>query len=386
MLKKNTSLILLGTLLLVLLLWFIRSTIFPISGDFRNNLWEPAYLLVRGMNPYNIEGIFDNLNPLWFPTIIGLFFPLGYLPLQQASNLWFVISCLSLFTIVAIMARSFRKPAGYVMLTIFLLALFPSSVGVFKFGQVSLFVCLLLLLLTFYYRKLNPFFLGLLLSLSITKPQLAVIFIPTFLVIYFREAGVKRFFHTIFSAVLWVLILCLPLFIAHQNWVPTFLSNLYTNPLWAYPTLYHVLVSLLGFRGLAIILAGLYLTIGIGLSVFLSFKINAFEALLWSMALTPLFSPVVWSNDFVLMYPLLLFIIFGNRAKMSNWVVGGGFGLCAIVIILIKQSGYYDDHFLVWAPFFLGAILVVGYALQYRKKAKLVDAKDIDPPALETND
>ncbi len=366
-LKKNILLLILGGFLFVLFFIFDPSTLFPISVDFRGNLWEPAYLLVHRMNPYYIEGIFDNLNPLWFPMIIGLFFPLGYLPLQWASNIWFAFSCIVLFLIVAIMARQSHKPVGYVMLTIIALALFPSSVGHFKYGQVSFFISLLFLILSLYRKQLSPFFTGLLLSLCFTKPQIAVLFLPAFLVVYFTEQGKERFLRMFLSTILWGVIFFIPLFIAYPNWIPTFISNLQTNPLWAYPSLYYLLVLTLGFDTPVFVLAGLYLLIGIGVAVFLTYKLEKFEALLWSMALTPLFSPVIWSNDFVLMYPLLLLVVFDERSKRGSWVAIVGYIACAILIISMKNSGYIDDHYVVWVPVFLNAILALSYQIRRRK-------------------
>lgn len=366
-LKKHYVLLVLGVILLLFLILFVTSTIFPISVDFRGNLWEPAYLLVHRMNPYYIEGIFDNLNPLWFPMVIGLFFPLGYLPLHWASNLWFVFNCLELFLIVAIMARPSHKPVGYVMLAIFVLALFPSSVGHFKFGQVSMFVSLLFVILSQYRNQLSPILTGLFFSLSFIKPQIAALFVPVFLIVYYSEQGKARFLKMVLSALLWGVVLCIPLFVAYPNWFLTFLSNLQTNPLWAYPSLYYLLVLTLGFNTPVFVLSGLYLLIGIGVAILLTHKINKFEALLWSMSLTPLFSPIIWSNDFVLMYPLLLLIVFDRRSKSSSWVAIGGYVVCAILIISIKNSGYIDDHYAVWVPVFLNALLVISYRMRNRK-------------------
>jgi len=365
--RKIITLAILSVFLLILLFGFIQSALFPISVDFRGNLWEPAYLLVRGMDPYNIQGIFDNLDPIWFPMIVGLFFPLGYLPLQWASNLWFVFCGVVLFLIVAIMARPFKKPVYLIALIVFFLAIFPSSVGHFKFGQISLVVCLLMLILSKFRNQLNPIVAGFLLSIAFTKPQLVVLFLPAFLVIYFREQGKKRLIQLVLSTILWGALLCLPLFIAHPDWFKSFFSNLYTNPLWAYPTFYYFLVLLFGFRGLVVGLAGLYLAIGVCIAAFLSFKINKFEALLWSMALTPVFSPVIWSNDFVLMYPLFLLLFFDQRSSYSSWVTIGGYTLCTILVIFVKNLGYIDDHYSMWVPLFLSAVNALAYTVRNRK-------------------
>jgi hypothetical protein len=124
------------TIILALMLagWFIytsRST----GWDFRNNLWAPAYLLIHGKSPYRISVLFDNSNAVWFPQIIGLFFPLGLLSEHQASNLWLIINVLTAICLTTFLLWQFKqiRPTsriyGFVLLGVFLLVLHTLSLG-----------------------------------------------------------------------------------------------------------------------------------------------------------------------------------------------------------------------------------------------------------------
>ncbi|MFN2242132.1 MAG: hypothetical protein ACK2U2_07590, partial [Anaerolineae bacterium] len=58
------------------------------AWDFRNNLWGPARLLLQGDMPYNpqaLKGLASEWGvpfhlSIWFPTILGIGFPLALLP------------------------------------------------------------------------------------------------------------------------------------------------------------------------------------------------------------------------------------------------------------------------------------------------------------------
>src|ERR1041384_5969417 len=102
--------IILAAVILVLILlglFVIRSTAFT-CWDFRNNLWGPSFLLTHGQSPYRVSTLFELGNAVWMPMVIGLFFPLGFLTLQQASNLWFVFNLIWILLIVWISSGSRR--------------------------------------------------------------------------------------------------------------------------------------------------------------------------------------------------------------------------------------------------------------------------------------
>ena len=367
--KKTLIHILLFSALVALFGWFLSTEILPIAGDFQNNLWGPSYQLIHGMSPYDISSILDGLNPVWLPMIIGIFFPLGFLPLQVASNLWFVTTGLSLFLLVIILARMSHRSSVLIFLTTILLALFPASVAHIKLGQVSLIVCLLLVIVTLKLNLWKPVVLGLILAVSLTKPQLVVLFLPAFCVVLYREKGLKTVLKTTVLSFAWALVFCVPLFLLYPNWIPDFLNNLTTNPHWAYPTLYAWLLSSLESQSLAIALSGLYLLAGISFVVYLSLKLNGFDALMWSLSLTTLFSPVIWSWDFVLMYPLIIYLSFDRRSKTSSWIAIGGFFICMVMFIFMKNAGFVNDNYAIWVPVLLNSVMAISYMV--RKKSIL---------------
>jgi hypothetical protein len=358
--NKSATIVILIILILAICIFFIPSKIFQPSWDFRNNLWAPSYLLVNHMSPYNIKVVFEFSNAVWMPMIIGLFFPLGYLPLQWASNIWLLINLASLFLIIFVIAKTPRESGILILLILFSLLIFPSTVTNFTLGQVSLEICLALLILTKYRNNLKPIVIGLLISITLTKPQLVVLFLPTYLIMSFREQGVKYSSKIIIYILIWTAVLCAPLFIFFPNWIPDFLSNLATNNTWFYPTLYAFLVSNFGLRTMTLSLAGIYLVIGLMVSIFLSIKLDKFEALLWVLAITPLFSPIVWSWDFVLLYPLMIFMVLEKKSVVSSRITYSGYVICTIIFIVMRSTGHISEHFTFWIPVFLISVLLLS--------------------------
>ena len=358
--------LLLGVILLSI--WLCNSALLPILSDFENNLWRPAYLLLHRLSPYNTQVQFDGLKPIWFPVIIGLFFPLGALPVQAASNILFLFLLLTLFTIIVISARRVATPSVIVAVTAIGLGVFPSTATHFRLGQVSLFVSLILLILSMQYQKMKPGLIGFLLALSLVKPQLIILYLPVFITVLLRNGGVRKVITVISFTLFWFFVSTIPLFILSPNWTHQFIRNLLNNPGWAYPTLYTFFRSVFHSDILPIILALIFLLIGIVIVVFISFRVEKFEALLWSMALTPVFSPVVWSWDFVLIYPLLIYFLLDRKNKESSNVILIGFTICLVLYITMVQLGYADDRYGFWVPIFLCGVMVI--ANKYRRKTQ----------------
>ncbi len=367
--KKTLVYILLLSALFALFVWFLSTEILPIAGDFQNNLWGPSFQLIHGMSPYDISSILDGLNPVWLPMIIGIFFPLGFLPLQVASNLWFVTTGLSLFLLVIILARMSHRSSVLIFLATISLAMFPSSVAHIKYGQISLIICLLLFIVILKLNQWKPIVLGLILAVSFTKPQLIVLFLPAFCVVLYREKGLKTVFKTIAFSFACALVFCIPLFLLYPNWIPDFAHNILSNPQWPYPTLHAFLLSMLSSRTLSYVISGSYLLAGISIVVYLSRKLNGFDALMWSLSLTTLFSPVIWSWDFVLMYPLIIYLSFDRRSKTSSWIAIGGFFICMVMFIFMKNAGFVNDNYAIWVPVLLNSVMAISYMV--RKKSIL---------------
>ncbi len=348
--------------------WALKSSHIPILSDFENNLWRPVFLLLHGMSPYNTQVQFVGLKPIWFPVIIGLFFPLGALPVQAASNIWFLFLLITLFSIIVISARKAGAPTFLMAVMAIGLGVFPSTATHFRLGQVSLLVSLLLLLLSAHYQKMNPGLIGFLLAISLVKPQLIILFFPVFITVLFRDGGGKKVIKVLSLTLFWFLISTIPLFILSPGWIRDFVQNLLDNPGWAYPTFYTIFRTILPSDTLPTIIAVILLFIGIGITIAISYRLEKNEALLWSMALTPVFSPVVWSWDFVLIYPLLLFLVFNRKNLRTSITVLIGYFICLVLYITMVQLGYADDRYGFWVPIFLNLVMLIGY--KFRRKSQ----------------
>ncbi|HWQ04740.1 MAG TPA: glycosyltransferase 87 family protein [Longilinea sp.] len=368
--KMVFSILILAAALLVLLVEFIPTHMLPVGGDFRNNLWGPANLLVHHMSPYGIKFLFASVNAVWMPVIIGLFFPIGYIPLQPASNLFSLLNLSVLFGMAFLLTRTAVKPLMRWLAAIFILVIFPATVSQFVMGQVSLLICLGYLLLIVYFDRLKPVLIGALLAFSLTKPQLAFLFLPAYLVLYYREFGFRKLMWVIGATIAWILVFCLPLFLFYPGWIPDFLANLMENSRWQYPTLYALMLNSTAFRANAVPLGGLYLLLGICLAVFLTMRRNRTEALLWSLAMTPLFSPIVWSWDFVLLLPLFVYLMGELKTKRNAWLLYGGYAVCILLFVWLR-SGVNSDHLSFWVPPLMITVMAASIALR-RKSAVTV--------------
>ena len=122
-----TSLILIGL--------FIIYFRYEPGWDFRNNLWAPSFLLVNGQSPYNLTVLYEMGSAVWMPVAVGIFWPLGYLPLQQASNLWWIFTLIGLTSIVWLSSGYQRPPKHLFIITLILAFLFPSTISHFSLGQ-----------------------------------------------------------------------------------------------------------------------------------------------------------------------------------------------------------------------------------------------------------
>lgn len=337
-------------LLMVLLAVFVPSRVVPVSWDFQNNLWGPAHLLLQGSSPYNIKALFPETNAVWMPMAIGLFLPLGALPVQWASNLWLLLNFSALATLTIHPAQRYRLKLWQIALIMTGLVVFPPTLAHLQLGQISLLVCLGLYFIAVYRQRMHPALTGLILAAALLKPQLLVLYLPLFLWWTVREQGWRKAVSISLFTVGWVVVLCLPLFILYPNWIPDLLSNLAGNNSWFYPSLYALVRWLSGSTEIAAIVAGVCLVAGVGLTVAISGRVDAFHSLLWSLALTPIFSPIIWSWDYVLLFPLVVLAICRKKSRAGAWFLYTGLILCMAGMLALRLSGVYADQYSIWAP------------------------------------
>jgi hypothetical protein len=332
--------------------WFVQTFEFT-SWDFRNELWAPSHLLWRGESPYNTTIIFPVSLAVWFPQIIGLFFPLGLLTEHQAANTWLLFNTgLLVYLTWRLMTQAGGGKPGvsYFSIILVLVFLFPPTYRLIKLGQVDILIMTAIILGTrqLEQRRYLPgafFYL-----LALAKPQLAVVCLPSligyWLFVKRDPVGVAKF---ALSACFSFLALTLPLWLAYPKWYVDFISNLSANPSWAHPSIFFQLRSALGTTG--VVLWSVLFLSALAISLFLWRQKGPSYAVPWSLALTTLVSPYIWSWDFTLLLPLLIDTAVRIKGRLGR-VVLLGFHLLAIVLTIFSLSNPRSsgDDSLWWFP------------------------------------
>lgn len=358
--KKILPIFSIGLVILAVVI-FISDFSFNPGWDFRNNLWAPAHLLVNGQSPYYIDVLFDFSNAIWMPMAIGVFFPIGYLPLQQASNLWWIGNLVAMMVLIWLSAGQNRPRPLLLVLVILLTFLFPPVIAHFVLGQISILIGLIFLIISIYDRKLPPFVLALLLAISLAKPQLAIFALPGYLFSYYKDHGYKQSLRLLGYLFLAIVTLLLPLFIAYPQWYFDLFQNVVTNQDWAHPSLLHWLSLKLDRFG--IFIWGMIFLAGLRINFRFWHQLSKREAVVRSLAITPLFTPYIWSWDFVLVLPLLIEYAFRIRPKPAHWILAVGFLSCLGIMMVSKLSGELSDAYFWWVPWYLIGFVILSNLL-----------------------
>ena len=362
--KRGVKIFIIAFVVAVLLgLFVINSTAFT-CWDFRNNLWGPSYLLVHNESPYRVDKLFDLGNAVWMPMAVGLFFPLGFLSLQQASNLWFVFNLFWFLLIVWISSGS-RRPSIFLFAIVLLLSfLFPPLVTHLWSGQITILITLVFLIIATWDDELSALKLATLLAVGLSKPQLAILALPGFMFYRIKKYEIQG------AALLGVLLMCsililtIPLFIAYPGWFPDFLSEIQQNPSWAHPSSLNFLRNALPNSGEVIwILLAVFVFI---VNTWLWRALPGREAVYWSLALTPLVTPYVWTWDFVILLPLFISTLFRMKSKFSMGVLLTSYLLLWALITNMKiQDEVYESHFW-WIPWLMISVVIAGRLVENR--------------------
>lgn len=342
--------------------------------DFRVNLWGPAYLLVHGGSPYRTRGLgavdplFEKVNAIWLPPAIGVLFPLGCLDAYRASNLWLLANILLVLLIIEWVREKKPIPRPLLIVTPVLLILFPPLLSHLILGQFSLLIVLLLLLAARLLEQHRFIWAGLAVVLVLTKPQLGVLALPGLWVASFRLGGKRTGWAFAGAASLGTAVSTIPLWIASPYWVADLLQALRGNPFWYQPTLFTNLQLLWGRAGW--ILPGLLAVGVLLLNLWLWWRYPPEEVIPWSMALTTIASPYIWTWDFVLFLPLVLRSLFRQRTWQARAIWIGGLLLCSGLASWIRLAFLAVDdqrhHVYAWIPWLLLLITFAAHAAESR--------------------
>ena len=353
-------------IILSLAWWFVFHTAAFTCWDFRTNLWGPSYLLTQGQSPYKLDQLFELGNAVWMPMIVGLFFPLGFLSLQQASNLWFLVNIVSLLCIVWISLDS-RRPSVLLFASALLLSLFfPPTVTHIWAGQISIPVTLAMLTLAIWHDEMHIFWLAALMAIGLSKPQLAILVLPGLMIYRLKAQGFQKTFQLGLYVLGCILVFLIPLFIAYPNWIPDFVSSIQQNPSWAHPSsLYFLRTALPGIGTQAWVVLAVVVFI---LNLRLWMTLPQRDAAYWSLALTTLISPYIWTWDFVLLLPLFISSLSKAKTKFSLGILLAGCCIGWGWVTAMKLRGDVQESLFWWMPWVLVAFMTLSDRLQNQNR------------------
>jgi hypothetical protein len=257
--------------------------------------------------------------------------------------------------------------------------LFPPTISHIQLGQFSTGITLIFLVVAIWQDKMPTYLASLLLAIALAKPQLAIFVLPGLLLSRYTDKGVRD--TVLFVALLLasVLVLTIPLFVAYPAWFIDFVMTLQENPAWQQPSSLTILTSLSPSLGLFLWIA--LAVVGFLINIQLWLKLPVQKAVLWSLALTPLVTPYVWSWDFVMILPLFISSLFQIKAQPAFWLLVLGYAICWGLIIRVAYSGALSNFYYWWVPWFLAGIIVGATIME--QPSKLLSPFRNKPPGAD---
>jgi hypothetical protein len=347
------------------------------SWDFRGSLWGPSHMLLNGQTPYSKVTPYGPYPGIWMPHLIGALFPIGWLPCWVAAKLWMITELVGLvFMIWLVAERKLPSPMlfGLCLLLIFL---FPPLYVHLSIGQISIFITILLLMIIFlprddYPPSSIPWWMSLFLALALAKPQLGILVYPGLLVRMYQKQGVTGSLKLIASIAGWILLFLIPLTLLDPVWPRGFLEIITENigvP-WNLPNLYVQLKFALGSAG--IILWAVIFISCLAVVLWLWLNRDPKIAMLWSLALTPVATPYCSSWDFVLMLPLLLWLLIYKENVFTRIVLVVGVFLVAILQVVMRwQVENIPDGSNWWVSISLLVVFILTLGVDYLQTKRL---------------
>jgi hypothetical protein len=345
-----------GLLFFSLIVAFFVGGVPSSTWDFRNNLWGPTHLLLNGLSPYRIDQLFEGSNSVWLPTAIGAFLPLGSLSLSQASMLWSVASLAALVMCIVAAARMEKPYPLWLMVALLASLLFPPTVSHFQWGQFTLVALLLCMCAAdMLERGWKLWAVALALVLSATKPQVVLLLGVGVVAWVLRTHGLFGVVRLALWGICWAALLIAPLFALFPTWIDGLVWAFERNPGWLHPSSLVLLRQWMGDTG--VIVWGALFTAAVVVTVMLWLRVQPTLAVIWTMALTLLVTPYVWSYDFVLLLPLMAFTLFQVQHVVSRllWVVG--YGLIWWQFFDLRLNSTNSDEIYWWVPWAMFAMV-----------------------------
>ena len=352
--QEHATLVALG-LVAVCAGWLFWRLITP-RMDFYNELWGPAYLLVHGKSPYDTAALNPVLPAAWFPVAIGFFFPLGWLTELTASRVWFVFNILELCGIIYLAQGEKRSPLGVFALSLFCF-FYPPVLNHLYLGQISITVAFCLVLAAYFAGKNYRWREALVVALAFSKPHLAILPVLGLVYYEYKRGGQGAVVSFVGKTFMVAIILSIPLFVAHPNWIPDAIASMAKNPFWLYPSLFVLYQRF--FEGWQYVLWGITLMLILGAGWIVWNKFSVEKAMAWSLALAPLASPYVGSWDFVFSLPLF-FQVFIETDWKRKVFLACSYVLAWYGMALVQIQPSSDNHFFWWVPLWFAATIALS--------------------------
>ncbi len=348
------------------------------SWDFQISFWGPAHLLVHGGHPYTEVTPYDgDFSGRWLPQLIGAFFMIGWLPCWVAAKFWFVTELAGILFIIWLVGGRKLPSLKAFSLSLLLIALFPPLYVHLQSGQIAIFIAVLLLVIIFlpkYDYPQYPFswWIPLFLALALAKPFLGVLVYPGLLAKMYQHHGKTGAIRLILATAGWIIALMVPLTMIDPQWLDGFIYIVIKNwgvP-WNFPIPYVQLKNTLGTLG--IILWALIFSISLAGVLWLWLKKNSKTALVWTLALTPIATPYCSSWDFVLMLPLLVWLVLYTKSVLAKLVLIVGYLLISYFQIHMRLvNTEISDGANWWVPISLFTIFCFTFWLDHRHSNRL---------------
>lgn len=339
---------------------FLQVRLFA-SWDLRHGLWSPSFLLVHGADPYGMGAPMQVVPSVWLPMAIGLFFPLGWLDFFQVTNLWLLLNAAIVVMIVWLVGKTRRPSPVFFAICVGAAFLFPPFLSLLLLGQFSILAALLFLLASYVVSERLVLASSFLVAVALTKPQLGILALPGLLVGFWRVGGIRimlLFVATLIVSIAW---LTLPFWLVYPPWIGDLIQILRAAPTWLQPSLFHILQNKFGDYGLVFWILFAFGTLALNIWLWLTRLPR--HAMVWSLALTTLVSPYVWSWDFVLLLPLMAHAASHNESFAARLTLGVGYAVCWFAAVTIRLNTDNSDERFWWlAPtiilFVCGAFVV----------------------------
>ncbi|MDD5371080.1 MAG: hypothetical protein PHQ40_18520 [Anaerolineaceae bacterium] len=314
-------------------------------------------MLVDRMTPYTFNAPYGPYPGVWMPPTLGLLFFIGYLPCDISSKVW-LITEIAGFIWVIWMIADYKLPSRWVFtVCLFALFLFPAFWIHVSLGQFSMLFVILMMINVYLPQvgSLTPLFL----VLELTKPQLAILIYPCFLMNVWRENGFRQVTRLVLSTLFVAALLTVPLFLYYPGWLNDFLvvtlKNLGAG--WNLPTLFVQLPVLLGIAGYYV-WAFVFL-----LSLVASLRLWALKGskfgLIATLAITPMVTPYASSWDFLLLLPAFFWLMIKMKSRTAHVVLLLTIFTVVAIQIAVRWHQDIQDGTQWWIP----PVLLLGYLL-----------------------